>query len=156
MPCPSQISICFQSVPERCIASATCATVAIERGDRNHPVPLMPSTLGLRLLLFLGKVSRNARRGLNERRRIDAGGQDTRRRQQQQDNGIKPRPRDQATHTAGTTLLRSCRESDLAAKPVARDRGSQCLASSHVIESNSGMPNPWLICQHSHPPRPRS
>ena len=127
------------------------------RGGRKEPSgPAYTEHAGVRLPLFLGKTPRNACRGLNERRRIDAGGRDTRGRQQQDHNRIKPRPRDQATHTAGTTLLRSCRESDLAAKPVARERASPYLTSSHVIESNSGMPNPWLICQHSRPPRPRS
>ena len=64
------------------------------RARRQEPSgPAYAEHAGVRLLLFLGKVPRNACRGLHERRGIDAGGRDTRGRQQQQDNGIKPRPR---------------------------------------------------------------
>jgi hypothetical protein len=46
LPLLARTSISFQSVAERCMASATCAAVTINRGVRNQPVPRAPSMAG--------------------------------------------------------------------------------------------------------------
>src|SRR5262249_8113933 len=47
---PSRISMSFHSCAESCIASATCAAVTIKRGERNQPVPRIPTTPGCALI----------------------------------------------------------------------------------------------------------
>src|SRR5215813_12651629 len=44
---PFRISTCFQFWSDRCMAAAACLTVTIDSGERNQPVPLIPSTPGL-------------------------------------------------------------------------------------------------------------
>ena len=78
------------------------------RPRREEPSgPVDTEHIGVRLQLFLVKNSRDARRGVNQRRGIDACGSDTRGRQEQDERGIKPGPHDQATLAAGPALFSS-------------------------------------------------